>query len=103
MPMMLHLLKTDGSVEEKILENAPSLEDLQKGVEGYIETVPGFTQYEKKLCVAFCNEEGKLQGLKVNEKATFLWWEQYPGIKPFDALVGNVVVITGSKEQLERL
>src|SRR5262245_15074063 len=46
------------------LHAQPSLEDLQRVVEGYIELVPGLTSVEiaGKIhrCVAFCNEEGKL-------------------------------------------
>lgn len=53
-----------------------SLENLQKTVGGYIETVPAI-----QGAVIICNEEGKLQGLEPN-----MWYFH-------DRLVGTIIVI----------
>jgi GTP-binding protein EngB required for normal cell division len=52
------------------------LENLQKTVGGYIETVPAI-----QGAVIICNEEGKLQGLEPN-----MWYFH-------DRLVGTIIVI----------
>ena len=59
---------------------SPSLRNLQRIVEGPIETVPvGFNS------VLICNEEGKLRNLPRNF---------YMGIRPFgDLIVGEVVIV----------
>ena len=85
------------------------LEDLQQGVEGYLEAVPCFDYYmhEDKLhrCVAFCNEEGKLSSLPVNIVANFLWGISLARHKMDldDTLVGNIVIVFGDKEFMEAL
>lgn len=89
-------IKTDGSVTETDITAPPSLETLQEIVGGYIEAVPYFNSYGGEPCVAFCNEEGKLDGLPVNEVATAAWGEvlaKHGGL--FDLLVGDIVIVTG--------
>lgn len=51
-------------------ESEPALEKMQMAVGGYIEVVPGFSKYKGRMCMALCNEEGKLEGLERNEAAT---------------------------------
>lgn len=75
---------------------------LQKAVGGYIEVIPGFVKFRDEECVAFCNEEGKLNGLPYNDVATMLWHGQF-SFPVNDILVGNVIVITGDEEFLNGL
>jgi len=89
------------------------LEELQAAVGGYIEPVPRFTTIwddDAKLyveCVAFCNEEGKLDELPVNPVATALWNEAVSGPswrKPLaDVLVGPVAIVFGDAEFMAEL
>ncbi len=83
------------------IQGAPSLEDMQSGVGGYIQLVPGFTKYKGDDCVAFCNEEGKLKGLPINALATVEWRKCAP--RNWDILVGDIVVITGDRQFLDSL
>lgn len=114
-----------GGMTETPLDRVPNLTFLQKAVGGFIEPVPSFTSIARDGavvdCIAFCNEEGKLQRLEVNRNATRLWDEAlrriktdrgapaYPtGLtgrdgKPVDLLVGNVCVIVGDAELLGAL
>lgn len=89
---------------------APELAVLQGAVVGYIETVPFFTTYEYEgrmwPCVAYCNEEGKLDGLPVNVEATILWEGACAreGVGRIDdVLVGSIIVIFGEPEELAEL
>lgn len=84
---------------------APTLEELQQAVGGFIETVPHFDQItlsgETHTCVALCNEDGKLEGLPLNGAATVLWAEACPGLmsddgkRYRDVLTGSVIVLYG--------
>jgi len=93
----------NAAVSSKELAAAPRLEDLQGGVGGDIEVVPLFTKYKGRPCVAFCNEEGKLNGLPVNQVATAFWYAQEPRFIGRDILVGPVVIITGDRELMREL
>ena len=88
------------------------LEHLKKAVGGYLEVVPLFSRFGGKKCVAFCNEEGKLDGLPLNLTASALWIESVrqlsiddPGYPPSveDVLVGSVAIIQGDKEFMDEL
>jgi hypothetical protein len=72
----------------------PALSLLKEWVGGFIESVPYFDTYGDKLCVVFCNEEGKLMNLAKNPKATFLWAAALMPHMPQDILHGNIVIIT---------
>lgn len=104
--------------DAKPLDAAPTLEALQAGVGGDIEHVPMFDTIQDDggathKCVCFCNEEGKLDGLPVNNLATVLWDRAlkrsgHHGLlqsngRPADVLVGPIVVIIGDDELLEAL
>jgi hypothetical protein len=96
----LTTIKATGKIEATDYIAPPGLDALQKAVGGYIEIVPGLITYEGADCVAFCNEEGKLNGLPFNEKATAAWQEAYGG--PLgDVLLGDVAIVTGDNEFLE--
>lgn len=67
-----------------------SLAELQKMVNGCIEIVDlnnGF--------IIVCNEEGKLEGLPVNQVATSLAIT-YKAIAPFDCINGDVLLCESS-------
>ncbi len=102
-PWQIIILSTHGTVLEENREHSPELSEMQGAVGGYIEAVPSFIRYENKPCVAFCNENGKLEGLDVNLHATQLWWSQAPQFKEHDILVGDIVVIVADPEKLKEL
>lgn len=61
-----------------------TLENLQKTVEGYIETVPAILD-----AVIICNEEGKLRGLEPN-----MWYYH-------DRICGTIIVIGTKGEEFD--
>lgn len=95
----------DGYITKKYLHRAVTLDELQQNVKGYIETVPDFDTFDGKKAVAFCNEEGKVNGLQINAAATALWKEQVKakGYDLADALCGDVVILTGDAEFMEAI
>jgi hypothetical protein len=98
-----------GTVKTTPLTAPPDLEALQQTVGGYIEAVPHFKSIEHngelRKCVAFCNEDGKLQKLAANNQATVLWRAalQRVGVAIDDVLVGTIVVLYGDDEFLSSL
>lgn len=93
---------TTGETKETEVNDPNLLPLLREIVEGHIEAVPFFDTYKKMRCVAFCNEEGKLDSLPVNELATLLWY-QACGRVVDDVLVGNIAVVTGDEEFLRNI
>jgi hypothetical protein len=89
-----------------------TLEELQTAVGGHVEVVPMFNTLAFAAtvlnCVAFCNEEGKLDHLPVNEGATMQWERALKRTGhslrddktriPKDWLVGNIAVLFGDRE-----
>lgn len=74
----------------KLNEDEYSLDDYQKIVGGYIE---GVTIGED--IIMYCNEEGKILGLPVNNIAT----DYVKSVRPFnDYICGNVVFTKIDKE-----
>jgi hypothetical protein len=82
---MAYLLRVDGTIEQ--MGWNPSLEELQKAVGGYIESVT--TANGGRF---YCNEEGKLMGLPHNPAANSM-------IDFDDYIVGDVVVMEGDEEE----
>ena len=89
-------------MELKIIDNVkdePTLKSAQEFVGGYVEGIP-FPNGDYLIV----NEEGKLMGLEVNEKATKLWRDTFDndnyitGRKDF--VVGNAILI--KKDALKR-
>lgn len=69
-----------------------ALEDYQVAVGGYVEPI-----YVAPARITFyANDEGKVQRLPVNRRATCMWWLLHPEMRGLDVLVGDVVLI-GSK------
>ena len=75
----------------------PSLQRLRKVVGGHIEMVPLWTHYGGHPCVAYCNEEGKLEGLPVNPVASIAWYRSV-GRHMDDVLCGHVICIINLPE-----
>lgn len=96
----LYIIPADGekAAEERKLTTFPSLEELQGLVGGYIERVPSFGSVDM---IAYCNEEGKNNGLPINERATRLWKRFEPRVT--DHLVGDVIFLSGDQEFMESL
>lgn len=99
----LYVIKASGEVSEEALTNAPSLETLQSIVGGYIQIIPSFSTYRGAECVAFCNEEGKLDGLPVNRSASVAWQQAVGRFRIDDFLVGDVAVVCGDEELMADL
>ena len=80
---MTKIIKIDGS-EINVDKEQLTLEFMQKTVGGYIQIVP-FPNGD----MIVCNEEGKLNGLPANEKATKIWSSHFGHT---DIIVGNVII-----------
>jgi hypothetical protein len=85
------IIHADGSGHQSLID--PTLETLQTIVGGDIEIVTIGD------CHLYCNEEGKLQGLPINIRATeFAWTLGWP---QGDVLCGNVVFLGNGPDGLE--
>jgi len=83
---MAQIWRVNGTVED--LDFGPKLDELQKAVGGYIELVRlnnGRGMY--------INEEGKIEGLPMNDKATKLAHE-HKAIFENDVIVGDAVLMS---------
>ncbi len=77
-----YIIKTDGTTVN--LSDRPTLKQAQDAVGGYVEQMPKSSRSPR--VTAYANEEGRLQGLTVNVKASELL-----GF----AVVGDVVFLEG--------
>jgi hypothetical protein len=77
---------------QMLAEKQPTLQELHAIVGGYIEVVPHWDDHNGEPCVVYCNEEGKLNELPINDRATLMWWNVL-GQRVNDVLVGNVVLL----------
>jgi hypothetical protein len=98
----LTVITADGMLSRKDYHGPIPLEDLQNAVGGYIQIVPGFDKYKGKRCVAFINEEGKLDGLPYNEFATTMWMGLVGSLSG-DYIVGSIAIVTGDKAFMRAL
>jgi len=92
------------------LARPPNTSELQYMVGGEFEQVPGFLEYgepgqmKSSDCVAFCNANGKDQGLDYNEEATVLWCTAMAmDLSGWDRLCGTVVVLCGDPAFMRRI
>lgn len=105
-----------GRPQVREFDRAVQLEELQAAVGGYIELVPGFATigYGGVVmnCAAFCNEDGKLDHLPINESATDAWERALVRLggtlrdetgRPLDVLVGPIAVLFGDREFMSKL
>jgi hypothetical protein len=88
------IINTDGAFELKSQDDCPELKQLKDAVGGWIETVPYWEDYGGRRAVVFCNEEGKLDGLPVNEVATAIWHDKLKPNLIDDFLCGNIIVVS---------
>lgn len=65
------------------------LTSYQAAVGGYIEPIT----IQHPRMTLFANEEGKVQNLPVNRRATCLWWLLSPEARGNDILVGDVALV----------
>jgi hypothetical protein len=102
------VIDPDGSKTVRKYRGTIPLGDLRAGVgDGLIEHVPYFDSFKwrgkRTRCVAFCNEEGKLHGMLINEVATRIWHEGAPVMRGRDVLVGPVVIVFGDEAFMRAL
>lgn len=87
------LIKPSGE-DEPVPMKRMSLNMAQELVGGFVQVVPMFNKYLGYPCVVLCDEEGKIKGKDVNNRATLEW---YKCTGPSgDVLVGNILVLQGS-------
>jgi hypothetical protein len=101
----MYIIKpTDTTYSEgRVLTSLPTLDMLTYGVEGHIEIVPRFNKLGGRSCIAFCNEEGKMQNKAPNHLAQMLWEQCLGRIITEDHLVGNIVIIVADPSFLRRM
>ncbi len=85
------MITTEGTAS---LEQIHTLADFQRHVGGWVEALGT----DDEAHILWLNEEGKLMGLPVNERADALTRELVTGLVPGDRIVGPVV-ITGPLAQ----
>ena len=109
-PKTMTVIPADDSLPITTATGAPGLADYQKAVGGYIETVPDIDAYEGRPAVLFCNEEGRINGLPLNARATKVWkdalnFDKRPAgdfwYEP--ELYGNVIVVEGEDDDEEEV
>jgi hypothetical protein len=122
----MYVIRPNESTDVTGWHEPPNLKVLQQAVGGYIETVPWLTTVwageDGKFvsCIAYCNEEGKLERLPYNAQATLVWDRAlrrmedsegkpvYPnGLTgkdgmPTDVLVGPIAILVGDAEFMRR-
>ena len=99
----LIVVGVDGALTVTPLDQPPDHHQLHDAVQGFIELIPWFTSYQGRPCVAFCNEEGKLEGLPFNRAANLLWAEALGYPPTNDVLVGPIAIVAGPQSFLDRL
>ena len=92
---MAHIYYANGEIKEVTPKNGTDfqLEELQEIVGGYIWVIGLKEDAEQRIIVM--NDEGKLKGLQMNEKATDLAHE-FNAIFTDDYIVGDVLVCNNS-------
>jgi hypothetical protein len=86
------------------LISIPKYEQLKAALNGgMLEVVPHLNKFMGRNCVAFCDEEGKLNGLPSNFLAQKIWEESFGRAIIEDHLVGPIVIIVGSPSFLREL
>jgi hypothetical protein len=101
-------LQATGGVKEQTVITADVWRHVKDAIGGHLEIVPYFNKFldsrvnEHVHCVAFCNEEGKLNGHEMNILATVMWHDVAPQMK-HDYLVGDIAIVYGDEEFMENL
>lgn len=73
------------------------LRDYQTAVGGLIEAI----DLDNPPMSLFANDEAKLIGLPINQRASALWWLHVPAVYGIDFLSGDVVLIGRPDEEGE--
>ena len=81
----LTVLLVEPEKKPRVVTIPHTLEEMQKLVGGYIESIQPFTDGEVAL---IANEEGKLQGLPLNR---FIFWKD--STEPFDIIAGTFFLV----------
>jgi len=86
-------ITTTGETSVLEISEGDNLDELQSKVGGLIELI----RLGSIGCDLWCNEEGKLLNLPVNNIATALWWRESVGngVIIDDVLVGDVIITGG--------
>lgn len=80
---------------EPFTGSAPAYESLRAAVGGLIQPVK--LKYEGRSRSGYVNEEGLLQGLPFNRRATVMWREWSPVATAGQILVGPAVIVFWEK------
>lgn len=99
----LLVIGVDNQLTFTNLDHVPDFRELHEAVDGPIEIVPYLNHYMGRPCVAFCNEEGKLEGRPINREAHRLWCLAVGRIITDDVLVGPIAIVVGPQSFLDRL
>lgn len=97
------IIPADASKPTHLSAVEPGLELFQELVGGWIEQLPGRVApgVEGHSWLAYVNEEGKIIGLPVNDRAT-AFMHSVGGIYPWDTINGNMIIIgDGGEEGVE--
>ncbi len=81
------IIDTDGEETHVTADEKPDLYKMQEMVDGHIELVA--CRYENQRRPMIINEEGKLDGLKLNSKATEMYLDLHD-VK--DYIVGKAII-----------
>lgn len=113
------IVPPSGPITFQDVESPELLDALQSAVGGNIEIVRYLDKIEfegrpESRCVAFCNDEGKIDGLPFNERASGFWIKLLvergmlqvgpdSRVKVRDVLVGPIAFVCGDDAFLARL
>jgi hypothetical protein len=100
---MMIQIEADGIVSIDHSNDTPTYERLSAAVDGYLQALDlaGIAGLEEGQAVMWLNEEGKLNGLPVNNLATAL--TRHIGLAPNDLIVGNVIITGGVDDEGDTL
>lgn len=87
--MTINIFDPDGAFHDysKVFDSEPTLDWLQEKVGGYIETVTA----PSGEAVMVIDEEGKLKHYPVNDRATDIFHDWFPGTS--DVIVGSAIFL----------
>lgn len=104
MSKCIEIIKATG--ETTVMQGAPTLEKLQQAVGGWVEHVRVLDRIEVGIFIytsMYVHEEGRLNGLPVNPKATEIYHRNMKAqaaiygvsLPPLEPIVGDVVFFRG--------
>ena len=92
-------LAANGEVREHTQAKAPTLDELQKLVGGYIQQVPHWVKHDGLKADVWCDEDGKVNDKPFNRRATTMWYAALGVGSLADFLVGDVVIVTSAPKE----